>query len=57
MSEKKKILKPCPFCGGNPFVYKNGIHIQVICQRCSGSTAFRITEGQVYDAWNKREGR
>ena len=60
-------LKPCPFCGGNPFKYYsgsdgNGIFLQIVCEKCKAETD-RIKIGVIkatandeisVSAWNRR---
>lgn len=51
-------LKPCPFCGGEAFVYfsgtvSNGLFKEVICKKCHCSTD-RMRNDDAIEAWNRR---
>ena len=57
MSETQQ-LKPCPFCGGKPFLMgpshtDEGDSYQVICGDCGGMTEEHEI-GDVVAAWNRR---
>lgn len=48
-------LKPCPFCGGEARVLKDGLPYVVIeCERCFGRTNCNVTEKEAIAAWNTR---
>ena len=52
-------LKPCPFCGGNPFFYFfcDGFNSynRVTCKKCVVSlTKKNIIGTEAIDAWNRR---
>ena len=58
MTEPKRELKPCPFCGGEPFRYysgsrSNGEFLEIICDNCGCRTA-RLKEDIATKAWNRR---
>lgn len=50
-------LKPCPFCGGEPFKYffwsvSNGTFLEIICKKCKCQIGcFR--EAEAIKAWNR----
>ena len=51
-------LKPCPFCGGKPFIYysgspSNGTFAEVICKECGCQTQ-RMLYSEAIEAWNRR---
>lgn len=53
-------LKPCPFCGGTPFVYYSGSQSnrsfsEVICKECKCQTP-RLRDNEAIEAWNRRVG-
>ena len=50
-------LKPCPFCGGEAFSYKVGLHRTICCKsdKCSCAiTRFNEREDVLIKAWNTR---
>jgi Lar family restriction alleviation protein len=54
----QKELKPCPFCGGKPFVYTTGnvscgFYVEIICENC-GCRTDRAIEEVASDVWNAR---
>ena len=51
-----KILKSCPFCGGNPrinYVDLSGL-FYVGCSHCLNKSCYCPTESQAIQAWNER---
>lgn len=53
-------LKPCPFCGGEPFVYISGnksygYFKEVICPQCHCQT-HRLRGEEAVEVWNRRVG-
>lgn len=57
MTDKFKILKPCPFCGGVGILsHVDGCKwkFQVVCQTCYAKTDVLDSEKQTIKAWNKR---
>ena len=51
-------LKPCPFCGGEAFIYysgspSNGSFAEVICRECKCQT-LRLRGDKAIEAWNRR---
>ena len=51
-------LKPCPFCGGEAFVYcsgssSNGEFMEIICKECHCQTP-RLRDNKAIKAWNRR---
>ncbi len=52
MNEK---LKPCPFCGGRPYVDRGqGDYVAIDCQECDASGAICDTEVEAISCWNHR---
>ena len=51
-------IKPCPFCGRDPILYKHrlGWYIQCYSKRCgvAPSTSYFVTKKTVIEAWNTR---
>lgn len=50
-------LKPCPFCGGEPFKYffwsvSNGTFLEIICKKCKCQTGC-LREAEAIKAWNR----
>lgn len=56
MSEK---LKPCPFCGHEPYVFGGGGIVEVVCPNCQASSGPRLSPQSAIKDWNRRtnEGR
>ena len=54
---KEAELKPCPFCGGEPILIKNGVgNYQVACDNCEVrqyAYAHKSKE-DASEAWNRR---
>lgn len=53
-----KELKPCPFCGGEAQVHKNGgnLFFRILCFTCWTSTGNYHTKKEAIEAWNIRVG-
>ena len=53
-------LKPCPFCGGEAFVWRTSHRTWIECENYNVDThrvAFSSTyEKEVIEAWNRRYG-
>lgn len=52
----KQELKPCPFCGGMPFIYYSGLNFklaEVVCKECWCRTK-RKEADKAIEAWNRR---
>ena len=53
-------LKPCPFCGGEAFVWRTSHRTWIECENYNVDThrvAFSSTnEKEVIEAWNRRAG-
>ena len=53
----KQELKPCPFCGGMPFIYYySGLNFElaeVVCKECWCRTK-RKEEDKAIEEWNRR---
>lgn len=52
------LLKPCPFCGGEAFIYYsgspgNGEFSEVICKKCKCQTD-RLRGDKAIEVWNRR---
>ena len=59
----ENMLKPCPFCGGEAFVYKRYSSVwrevptdfTVLCKDCkAGVRNFFSTEAEAIEKWNRR---
>jgi Lar family restriction alleviation protein len=50
-------LKPCPFCGGEPFIkqYKDFYLYKVICGNCYVGTGGWCEKKEAVKAWNRRD--
>ena len=55
MTEETK-LKPCPFCGGKPVIYKSMLNrmVWVVCSECDATSLSSFNEETVIEAWNRR---
>ena len=49
-----KILKPCPFCGGESFVGKTDGLFYAECEECHICTALYYEEKRAINTWNRR---
>lgn len=53
-------LKPCPFCGGKPFVsaklpfFGETPTVAVVCGDCNASSKHKRAEDEAIEAWNRR---
>jgi Lar family restriction alleviation protein len=53
-------LKPCPFCGGKPFVsnrfplFGEEATVAIVCEECNASTQRKRTERKAINDWNRR---
>ena len=53
-------LKPCPFCGGKPFVsarlpyFGETPTVAVVCGDCNAASKHKIKEEEAIKAWNRR---
>lgn len=60
MNEKDQVLKPCPFCGGKPYIstrpcyYGETISAAIVCKGCGASSDHEKTETKAIIAWNTR---
>ena len=54
MKNEIKLL-PCPFCGGEPFMDKQGAAFKIICPRCITVQMISIKKETAIEAWNKRK--
>ena len=54
MSEHE--LKPCPFCGGKPVIYKSmsDRRAWVMCSECGATSPSGFREKTAIKAWNRR---
>lgn len=58
----KDDLKPCPFCGNKPYVFKSSAGVAVGCalteKRCTNHvrTSTYATANTAFFHWNKRMG-
>lgn len=54
MNENK--LKPCPFCGGKPVIYKSMLDrtVLVMCSECGATLPSGFSEKTAIKAWNRR---
>ena len=55
MTEETK-LKPCPFCGGKPVIYKSisDRKAWVMCSECGATSSSGFREKTAIRAWNRR---
>ena len=55
MTEETK-LKPCPFCGGKPVIYKSmpDRRAWVMCSECGATSPSGFREKTAIKAWNRR---
>lgn len=61
MKRNKKILKPCPFCGGKANIMKMGYPHWIYCEDCGAKVHGGVVgeeEGEQasIEAWNRRTG-
>lgn len=53
-------LKPCPFCGGKPFVsarlpyFGETLTVAVVCEDCNAASKHKVNEKDAIEAWNRR---
>jgi Lar family restriction alleviation protein len=53
-------LKPCPFCGGKPFVsarlpyFGETLTVAVVCEDCNAASKHKVNEEDAIEAWNRR---
>lgn len=53
-------LKPCPFCGGKPFIsarlpyFGETLTVAVVCENCNAASKHKIKEEEAIEAWNRR---
>lgn len=47
-------LKPCPFCGGEPYLHGFSINHLVMCKRC-GAQSDDGSQERTIAAWNRRD--
>ena len=58
--ERRTELKPCPFCGGKPFVsarlpyFGEELTVAVVCEDCNASSKHKVKEEDAIEAWNRR---
>lgn len=54
--EERGRLKPCPFCGGKPVIYKSmpGRKAWIVCSGCGATSSYSYSEKTAIEAWNKR---
>ena len=52
-NEKRLILEPCPFCGGNAEIMGSAFY-WVRCESCGVETKGFHHKWQAVDAWNRR---
>ena len=50
-------LKPCPFCGSQPWIQHDDVLLGwfIHCHNCTGTVA-AYTKEQAIEAWNRRAG-
>lgn len=49
-------IKPCPFCGGKPVIYKSVLDrtVWVMCSECGATSSYSYSEKTAIKAWNRR---
>ena len=53
-------LKPCPFCGGKPFIsarlpyFGETPTVAVVCEKCNAASKHYVKEEKAIEAWNRR---
>ena len=53
-------LKPCPFCGGKPFIsaklpyFGEVPTLAVVCENCNASTKQTDKKEKAIESWNRR---
>ncbi len=54
--EERGRLKPCPFCGGKPVIYKSMSDRKawIVCSECGATSPSSFREKTAIKAWNRR---
>lgn len=53
-------LKPCPFCGGKPFIsaklpyFGEEPTLAVVCEQCNASSKHKTDKEEAIKLWNRR---
>ena len=60
MTKNEQVLKPCPFCGGEAFIFSitpcfgESVTFAVVCEKCNASSKSKSKEEYAINAWNRR---
>lgn len=57
LDEIEPKLKPCPFCGGEPFYYEADVDFDhhITCTICGANSCECMTKEDAVRNWNRRE--
>lgn len=55
-AQARLVLLRCPFCGGKPEEYIDGIYTRIQCGTCGGQSNGFQGRKRAREAWNNRRG-